>query len=244
MYIGWAANVNKIILDSTSVTVGDGATVGDSLETGGIKKRRVVSANPPDRYSVTMRFNFVDEDENGLTELERFYSWYKYSHCYGTNPFEFSAILINSNRQKGASEEELEHIIQRIINGDTTAKLPDSEHYVITSAVEGSKIGLEVEVKMTWETYATNSFTIPTETPSVDHVSAVNGYVDIILTEAPLSEPTTTTWSLKINSLPTTVNACTYDGDLTARYYFTPITIAGTYLVTVGNSEPSSFVVD
>ena len=220
------------------------SAVTDSLETGGQKKRRVVSANPPDRYSVTMSFNFVEEDENGLTELERFYAWYKFQHCYGTNPFEFPAILINSNRQKGVSQEELGHIIQRILNGDPTAKLPDNEHYVITSAIEGSKSGLDVEVKMTWETYATGSFTIPTEMPSVDHVSAENGYVDIILTDVPLSEPTTSTWVLQINSIITAVNACTYDGDLTVRYYFTPITIPGTYLVTVGNSEPSSFVVD
>ena len=244
MYIGWASNVNKIIIDSTSVTVGDGATVSDSLETGSQKKRRVVSANPPDKYSVRMAFNFVEEDDNGLTELERFYSWYKHQHCYGVNPFEFPAILINSNRQKGASQEEIEHIIQRIINGDTTAKLPDNEYYVITSAVEGSKSGNELEVTMTWETYATGVYTIPTDTPAINNISPVNGYVDIILTESPLSEPTTSTWSLKINYLPTDVIACTYDGDVTVRYYFTPITVPGTYIITVGNSDPSSIVVE
>ena len=242
MYIGWASNVNKIIEDSTPVTVGSGATVEDTVEAGGLKKRRVVNANPADIYNVSMSFDFVEEDSNGLTELERFYSWYKYQHCYGTNPFNFPAILINSNRQKGASQEEIEHIIQRIINGDSTAKMPDEEHYVITSAVEGSKSGTSLQIKMTWETYATGSFTIPTDVSEVDHITAQNGYVDITLTSEPPYEPTTSTYSLKINTVPVTPLASTYNGDLTVRYYFTPITIPGTYIAAIGD-KTSTFVV-
>lgn len=242
MYIGWPVNVNKTIIDSTSVTVGESATVTDSLETGGQKKRRLVSANPPDKYSVTMAFDFVEEDTNGLTELERFYSWLKYEHCYGVNPFEFPAILINSNRQEGESQESIEHIIQRIANGDASARLPDKEYYAITSAVEGSKSGHSLEMKMTWETYATGAFSIPNNNIEVDHITASNGYVDIVQTATPTSEPTTATWSMKINNVTEAVTACVFDGNVTTRYYFTPKTTAGSYVVTI-SGKSSTFTV-
>ena len=141
MYIGWATNVNKEIIDSTTISVGNGATVEDSIETGGQKKKRLVSANPPDKYNVTMAFNCVEKGNDGLTELERFYAWYKYQHRYGVNPFIFPAILINSNRQQGMSQEDVDYIVSRIAHGDPTAKLPDNEYYIITSAIEGSKSG-------------------------------------------------------------------------------------------------------
>ena len=149
MYIGWATNVNKDILDSTPITVGEGATVKDNLEAGGPPKERVTNANPPDKYKVTMNFDCVTKGSDGLTELERFWVWYKYRHCYGTNPFLFPAILINSNRQTGYSQEDIEYITQRIVHGDPTAKLPDNEYYKISSAVEGSKSGNDLQVSMT-----------------------------------------------------------------------------------------------
>jgi hypothetical protein len=160
MYISWPNNVNKIIIDSTSITVGENATVEDSLEAGGQKKKRLVSANPPDKYNVTMNFDCVTKGQDGYTELERFYIWYKHIHCYGVNPFEFPAMLINSNRLTGESQEDTEYIVKRIANHDPTAKLPDNEHYIITSAVEGSKSGNDQQVTMTWETYATDAFTV------------------------------------------------------------------------------------
>lgn len=46
MFIGWPLNVKQEILDSTNITVGDGAVVEDALESGGQKKRRVVNASP------------------------------------------------------------------------------------------------------------------------------------------------------------------------------------------------------
>lgn len=239
MYIGWASNVNKIIIDSTSITVGEGATVEDGLEAGGQKKKRLVSANPADKYNVTMNFNFVDKDSNGLTELERFYAWYKYAHCYGVNPFIFPAILINSNRQEGESQEDIEHIIQRIANGDPTAKLPDNEYYIITSAVEGSKSGHDLQMTMTWETYATGSFTIPDETSTIQRISAENGCVDVILTSTPQTEPTVNTWTVYVKKgsgieYAETINCCAFDGDVTAKLYFTPKTASGTYTVRIG----------
>lgn len=243
MYIGWATNVNKDILDSTNITVGEGATVEDSIESGGQKKKRLARATTPDKYSIKMAFECTEKDINGLTELERFYAWYKFMHCYGVNPFLFPAILINSNRQRGMSQEDVDNVIARIHNGDITAKLPDNEYYVIASAVEGSKSGNHLEINMTWETYATGSYSIAEDEVEIDHIEAENGYVDIIETSTPLSEPTSATWTLKINNVTTQVTACTFDGDVTTRYYFEPKTTAGTYIVKVGDSEPSTFVV-
>ena len=145
---------------------------------GGQKKKRLVSANPPDKYNVTMAFNCVEKGNDGLTELERFYAWYKYQHRYGVNPFIFPAILINSNRQQGMSQEDVDYIVSRIAHGDPTAKLPDNEYYIITSAIEGSKSGNHLEISMTWETYATGAFTIPEDASEVDHIIAQNGYVE------------------------------------------------------------------
>ncbi len=242
MYIGWATNVNKDILDSTGITVGEGATVEDSLETGGQKKKRLVRATPSDKYSVTQKFNCIEKGADGYTEVERFWAWYKYVHCYGVNPFSFPAILINSNRQNGSSQEEYENILARIANGDPTAKLPDNEYYVITSAAEGNKVGNDIEIKMTWETYATGAFTIPDEIVDVDHLLAYNGYVDIVLTGTPATEPTSVTWPMTINGVSENVTLCVFDGSVTVRYYFAEKTVPGTYTVTIAGKS-KNFVV-
>ena len=256
MYIGWANNVNKEILDSTTISVGNGAAVEDSLESGGQKKRRLVSANPPDKYSITMAFNCVEKNytpsgatvNDNLTELERFYAWYKYVHCYGTNPFIFPAILINSNRMNGESQESIEHIIERIRNGDPTAKLPDNEYYIITSAVEGAKSGHHLQITMTWETYATGAYTIPDEQSEIDHIEAENGCVTVTLDSIPQTEPTINTWQLKISkdsgtATTQTITAFTYDGLVTAKLYFTPKTSAGSYVAYIGDIASNAFVV-
>lgn len=226
-YIGWANNVNKIILSSTSVTVGEGATVTDNLEAGGLKKTRVSCANPADKYSVTMEFDFVNKDDNGLTELDRFYIWYKWSHCYGANPFMFPAILLNSNRQSGYSPESQNY---------------DYEYYVIESAVDGNKSGLSQEVKMTWKTFATGPINIPDDTSAVDHITAENGCVTIFLTSTPSTEPSTATYPVSINDVAATITGMQYDGTTTLKYYFTPFTTTGTYTVTV-NGKTASFQV-
>ncbi len=247
MYIGWAVNVNKIILDSTSVKVGDKATIQDSLESGGQKKSRLVCANPPDSFNVTMSFSFSEEskDSNGYTEIERFWIWYKYQHCYGANPFIFPAILINSNRQQGDSLEHRQYIANQLNNQQhpqvpfTPDTVMDSEYYCITSAVEGSKSGTEMQISMTWETYATGSYTIPDEESAIDHIISTNGYVDVILTSTPISEPTVNTWDVMItNPLSVesqeTIIACFFDGNVTARLYFNEKTVSGTYTVRIG----------
>lgn len=238
-YIGWPTNVNKTILASTPVTVGEGATVQDSLESGGQKKIRNVCANPPDKYEVAMEFSFAEEskDEHGLTEIDRFWSWYKWAHCYGANPFEFPAILLNSNRQKGFSQEDVSY-----------GNIPDKEYYQITSPVNGSKSGTHQQVTMTWETYATGVIQIPAETSMVDRIVAENGYVDVILTSKPQTEPTDSTWTFTINDQPVAndfIKKTRYDGDVTTRLYFEPFTTPNIYTmrINVEGINPSTFVV-
>lgn len=253
MYIGWASNVNKIILDSTTITVGDGATVEDGLEAGGPKKKRLVSANPSDKYNITMSFDYVTKGSDGYTELERFYVWYKYVHCYGVNPFEFPAILINSNRQYGEGQEDVEHIIRRIENHDPTARLPDTEYYIISSAVEGSKNGTHLQITMTWETYATGSFTIPDETSTIDHIEAAfyqkyydssvqkdQFIIDVILTATPVSEPTKNTWTIygkKGSGSWITMNNVNiyFDDAFTAKVLVEQTHYAGTWTFKIGD---------
>lgn len=256
MYIGWAVNVNKLVLDSSNVTVGEGATVKDALESGGQSKSRLSCASPADKFSVTMAFSFAEEskDSSGLTELDRFWTWYKYQHCYGVNPFQFPAILINSNRQTGNSYEDRGYIAARLNNTQhpqvpyTEADIPDFEYYKITSAVNGSKSGTDLSVNMTWETYATGAFTIPDEESTINSITAHNGYVDVVLTSTPSSEPTTDTWTVYVEDpmhtqTQLTINNCVFDGDVTARLYFDERTQTGTYKVTIGDFS-STFTVE
>lgn len=76
VYINWPDDVNIVILDSTSLTVGDGATVVDDTD-GGRKLVRLKTSSCPDTHQVSMDFNWTEKDENGLTEWDRFWLWYK-----------------------------------------------------------------------------------------------------------------------------------------------------------------------
>ena len=187
-YIQWAANVNKIISDQTSLSIGEGAIQQETLASGGIKKSRLTCSNPPDKYSVVMAFNFVEKDSNGFTECDRFWAWYKGKHKYGMNPFEFPAILLNTNRQQGYSVEEQSYINRNGIQQN----IPQTEYYCITSALEGSKSGNAIEIRMTWETYATGVITIPDDEYEIDRIEPYADRVDVILTSQPSTPPSIT----------------------------------------------------
>lgn len=242
-YCGWARNVNRIILDSTNITVGDGATVSDSLENGGLKKSRLQSSNPPDRFQVTMAFDFSKPVYNGYTELDLFYQWYKNVHKFGTVPFEFPSILINSNRQTGYSQEEISFSLDNI---------PDREFYCITSAIEGSKEGLSQKVTMTWETYATSTIQVEDEEYTVDDYSvSENGYIHILLTSDPPPQtlPSSATWTVqKSTDSGTTwsnieIKNCAYNSEDNSVYLLYNPLPTGSYLIKIDNKTPKSLVV-
>lgn len=238
-YCGWPLNVNKIILDSTPVVVGEGATVQDSLEAGGQKKSRLTCSNPPDKFSVTMDFDFADKKyiNNKYTECDLFWVWYKTVHKYGTVPFQFPAILINSNRQEGYCQEEISH-----------GNVPDTEYYCITSAVNGEKSGLSQRVSMTWETYATGVVQVEEPEFEVDHIEAVNGEIAVVLSDTPSYEPNSGTWDVyytkdgMVTPGSLLISGCAFDGDRTAYLYFDAITEPGTYVITI-EDKTSTFVV-
>lgn len=242
-YCNWAYGVNKRILDSTSLTVGDGAVVQDSLESGGLKKSRLACSNPPDKFAVTMDFDSVEPVYNGYTELELFWIWYKNVHKFGTVPFEFPAILINSNRMKGNSQEELSHIIRRIENNDETAVMPDTEYYCITSALSSQKSGYSQRISMTWETYATGSIQIDTEEAEIERLEAENGVLKVVLTDvpSPLNIPNAGTWTVEISSAgsensPLEIISSYYDGDNCVYLLFNKLEI-GTYNISIDDKS-------
>lgn len=208
-YVGWPTNVNKIILDNSTIEVGNNATKDDSLETGK-PKSRLSCTHPSKVYKVSMDFDWLTKGSDGYTELQRFYRWYEYTLKFKTNYFEFPSIILGP---------------------DATT----TEWYRITSVIEGQKSGYCERVNMTFESSYEGLITIASETASIDHVDATNGYVDVILSAVPSTAPTSNTWTLYINSTATTITGFAYyDGSNTARIYFTAETSAGSYKVTVG----------
>lgn len=250
-YCGWAYNVNKWILDVTKVTVGDGASVTDEIESGGLKKRRVTCSNPPDKYSVTMEFDFAEKQSNGYTELENFWAWYKTVHKFGTVPFEFPAILINSNRQQGYAQDDLAHIQERIAHHLPIPEdeIPRTEYYCITSALEGSKSGNSLQITMTWETYATGTVQVPDEAHEIDHVEAYNGQAQVFLTTPPaVYIPDASTWPVTYESSTgdygtLSITGCIFDGNVTAVLFFDKFQTPATYTVSVNGIAAAPFVV-
>lgn len=240
-YCSWATGVNKIILDSSSITVGDKAVVTDNLESGGIEKRRLLCSNPPDKYNVTMAFDFVEPKRDGLTELDLFYTWYKHVHKFGVVPFQFPAILLNSNRQLGYSQEEITYLFnRRKNNGETITEddIPDHEYYCITSSVEGNKSGNCQEVKMTWQTYATGSIQVEDETFAIDRITSDNGSIEVVMTDIPQYEPNSATWNVFIKEgeaeeVPLVINNILFDGDKTVLLFFDKRTPSVSTLYTV-----------
>ena len=139
-YTGWATGVNRIILDSTSFTFGENALKNDELENG-LKRSKKRSAFCPDKFSVKMAFNWVDEVilhtydaqgniltdiPTGKTEFQLFTEWYKYQHKYGSVPFEFPRILYSQNTCTAPqnNREQLCRSHQAEISDKTCSDLP------------------------------------------------------------------------------------------------------------------------
>src|SRR5574344_415597 len=215
-YVGWPVNVNKIILEQTTIAIGNGATKDDTLETGK-PKSKLSCTHPSNTYNVTMDFNWYDVGDDGYTEYQRFLNWYQYKLKYKVNYFEFPSILLGHNSNA-------------------------TEWYRITSAVEGQKSGYDVRVTMTWESSYEGIITVTEDDVTIDHISATNGYVDVILTGTPSADPTSNSWTFTINSTAETITGFAFDDEKTARIYFAAKTTAGTYKVAV-DSATDSFVV-
>ncbi len=126
-YIGWPVNVNQIVLDSTTISIGEGALRTDELENG---HKQSIQKSPyvPEKYQIKMSFDWVNEvGTTGKTEYQLFTDWYKYRHKCGSVPFEFPEILYSSNTG--------------IPTLDQHQNVQYTEYYKITSATEGAKSG-------------------------------------------------------------------------------------------------------
>lgn len=213
-YIGWPSRCNQIILDSTTVTFGDASAKTDELESG-LKRTRLRSGFNPEKYSVTMEFEWAKTVlvkqpdgsviDTGKSEFQHFVEWYKYKHKFGTIPFAFPKIVYSSNT--GIKVYDLEK-----------GYFPH-EFYKITSAVEGSKSGTKVKVNMTWETVYSGSFVITEKSWEVQSINVVDGYFDIIFSSTGESIPISA-YTFHIDEKEIISNDTYYDGSYTIRVYF------------------------
>lgn len=224
-YIGWPSNVNRAIIDETNVSVGEGATITDSIEGTTKQKKRVTVMNPADKFNVTMHFDCyerfthyedgtevpVTHPDYNTTEKDRFFRWYKNLHKFGTVPFEFPSILWNSNMRESFSEEE-------ILRG----QVPYLEHYIITSAVEGNKLGNSIAVKMTWETYATGIYEVPYNEPFIDSVEFHNGYAIVLLENESTHAPVSNNFQVTMDGNVVPASVYNSDKDSTTFYIVYP----------------------
>lgn len=206
-YIGWPTDVNRIILDSTSITFGESATKSDELESG-IKRTILKGSFTPDKYNVTMSFDWLHKiPGRNKTEYELFTDWYKYKHKYGSVPFEFPKILLASNTG--------------VAIYDTVDKREGSvEYYRINSAVQGKKSGEEVEVSMTWENVYTGVVSVDTPLPEAVGIQANPNYVDIFFSAVSDTAPIHEQFTVEIDGSAVTPNGFCYDGSRTVRIYY------------------------
>lgn len=222
-YIGWPIGVNKVILDSTTISIGDGAVRTDELENGH-KQSELKSAYVPEKYPIKMTFNWVKPVGNtGKTEYQLFTEWYKYKHKCGVIPFEFPKILYSSNTGV-------------MIYDAPTASVQYTEYYKITSVTEGSKSGEDVSVSMTWETVYGGTVSIPTPEPEVNGISAHSNYLDVFFSEVSDTAPTSSHISVYRKTTGSysqvTVTGFVFDGTSTARLYYDEFE-SGTFSIAI-----------
>lgn len=159
--IGWPANVNQIISDQTSITIGESGYVEDQTSTGH-QERYLTQTVSQKKYNVVQFFNFSEKDENGLSEFDRFEQWYEFRHKRGVIPFEFPSI------SKFNIDSTSDHTFEYA-------------RYRITSPLQVSKSGLDMQVSSTWLEVYSGIQNIPSKTtPSVTGLAPENGLFRVI----------------------------------------------------------------
>lgn len=172
--VGWPADVNQRVIDSTSMTIGDGGFLEQESETKTFSERTLTSLASPDTYNVVMDFDWAQKDSNGESEFDRFVKWFKTVHKRGVNPFEFPSI---SNFTVNGSVKTCQ--------------------YKITSGLNPSKSGFSMRVTMTWKEVFTGSFTVKEPENTLQRIDVKDGKATVVY-YAPLSiTPTITDSTLK-----------------------------------------------
>lgn len=188
MAIAWADNVNQKIIDSTSLDIGSKGFVDNKSSDGVVNERNLTSLSAPDTFNVVMDFDFAERDENGLSEFDRFITWFKYVHKRGTIPFRFPAITrfgvdgpINPTNP---------------ITGENQLCL-----YKITSGIRPSKSGLAMRCSMTWEeVYSGAGILAVPSTLLLDRMSVSNGRFEAFFNHKP-SEPITEGFTIQYKKI-------------------------------------------
>lgn len=211
-YTGWASNVNKIIIDSSTISVGENALRNDELENGH-RRTRARSTYVPDTYSVVMDFDWEKLGSDGKSEYQRFIEWYKYQHKYGSVPFEFPSILYSASNG---------------INVYGT----HSEYYKITSAIEGSKFGSSIRVKMTWTTVYGGVVSIAQEENVFSNIENLkSNSCDVIFSSVGSVEPVSQTFTVTVNGVEVDITSFIFNGNK-GRIFFDSIGLGSTVAVS------------
>ncbi|MBO7123187.1 MAG: hypothetical protein J6V90_07915 [Treponema sp.] len=194
-YVGWPTKVNRNVLSSTDATVGENATKEDSLETGK-KRSKLTVSNAPKKFNVSMRFNYVEKDSKGLTEKDRFWNWYERVLHYSVNEFQFPDLMYGIDSEKLC-------------------------WYRITGAVNGTKSGLDQEIKMTWESSYEGEIEADEDPVTVSRIEAVDGAITVFYSGIPAVSPTTNSFgALLIDGVQKQLTGIKYfDGDRCYLYF-------------------------
>lgn len=157
--IRWPANVNRKIIDSTTITIGENAYTENKSDSGNFSDRYLTSLFSPDTYQVVMDFDWQEKDSNGDSEFDRFVKWYKYDEQRGTNAFEFPSLTRFGVNGSGYYRTELgESSADKRYRAGNSVEL---SRYRITSALQVQKSGFCFRVTMSWIEVFTKTIEFP-----------------------------------------------------------------------------------
>lgn len=214
MNIGWALNVNKDVIDSTTLDLGEGV-IETETETGKVDTY-LKSSCVPEVINITMDFDFFEKDENGLTEFDRFCRWFKYEHKYGSVPFEFPTIYRTGE--------------------DALKKL---SVYRIKKSPTFSKRGYQQRASMVWEEVFKEMISIPDSVVLIQGGYVENGKLHIELNEPLNKSPATGMFDITFYKneavVSNSISDVTADG-ASLDFYFNELP-AGRYQIYVSDEN-------
>ena len=226
-YTGWPTGVNSIVLDGSSVKIGEGALKNDTLESGLIRGS-LRNSYVPDVFPVTMEFDWEIKDEQGETEYTRFIKWYKYIHKFGLIPFEFPQILYSP--------------VTGITVVDINSQSYKVEYYKITSAIEGSKSGTKVKMNMTWKSVYSGVVQVETQPEQIHDLLLFDNHCSIIFSSLSNVNPVSNNFKIYIDNFDVETEKLGYFyNDAIASIYFPPLT-PGSHSITFEYNSPTLIV--
>lgn len=221
--ITWATGVNKTILESSSILVGENATIQEETLSG--KKITILKGSfVPKKYSIEMDFDWEKPIRGSKTEYQLFLEWYEYRHKFGTVPFIFPKIIYSPRTGIKIEDEN---------------SPCEYEYYKIEGSIDGVKHGSSVKVKMTWKEVYSGILSV------ADPVSMMNGilkvtknYVEVSFSTESDVEPFQSDFSLIIDNATADIGGFAFDS-FEGRLYFVSPLLSGKHRVHVQYKEDS-----